>query len=245
MRHSLASQHDYVKPGTGRKRKFLWDQVIAEFIEKDSAFQEGLSRSELNKVLKLARERKINMLIFFSSERFTRDVGDGVILRRELYRLNVKLICYYPYPREISSDMELFHIICDWQSQGYVEKLREATMRGYRGKVENRIFPSGNAPYGYRIVGKGRNATLEIFEEEAKIVRQIFEWYVVERLGTVQIANRLSELGVPTRGERHRRRKKTAPGYWFQGAVYAILRDETYAGVWYAFRYRKVGKNRV
>jgi len=27
MRHSLAKQHDYVKPGAGQKRKFLWDQV--------------------------------------------------------------------------------------------------------------------------------------------------------------------------------------------------------------------------
>jgi len=26
MRHSLAKQHDYVKPGAGQKRKFLWDQ---------------------------------------------------------------------------------------------------------------------------------------------------------------------------------------------------------------------------
>ena len=31
MRHSLVNQLDYVKPGAGQKRKFLWDPVIDQY----------------------------------------------------------------------------------------------------------------------------------------------------------------------------------------------------------------------
>src|SRR2546423_13797457 len=77
--------------------------VAYEFAEKESAFMEGLTRSELNKILELARAGKINVLVFFSPDRFTRDMADGVILRRELKRYNVRLFCYWPTPHEITS----------------------------------------------------------------------------------------------------------------------------------------------
>src|SRR6266496_2879582 len=78
-----------------------------ELSETESAYLEGLTRSELKKALELARTGKINALVFFSPDRFTRDMADGVILRRELKRHNVRLFCYWPTPHEITSDMEI------------------------------------------------------------------------------------------------------------------------------------------
>jgi DNA invertase Pin-like site-specific DNA recombinase len=98
--------------------------VAAEFADKGSAWEDGLSRSELNKVLVMARQHQIDTVMFHDKDRFTRDIGDGVILRRELYRLGIKLICYAPYPREVTSENELVNILEDWQSQQYIEKLR-------------------------------------------------------------------------------------------------------------------------
>src|SRR5690349_7977516 len=58
-------------------------RIEAELAENASAYSEGLTRSELNKALDLARAGRINVLVFFSPDRFTRDMADGVILRRE------------------------------------------------------------------------------------------------------------------------------------------------------------------
>ena len=67
-----------------------------QFHESASAFSEGLDREEFGKVRKLVREGKIDAFIFFDRNRFTRDMGDGVILRREFYQNGVKLILAHP-----------------------------------------------------------------------------------------------------------------------------------------------------
>src|SRR5689334_18280321 len=56
-----------------------------DFIEYESAFDEGLTRTELNRLLDWVRKSGGYALVFYSSDRFTRDIADGVILRRELY----------------------------------------------------------------------------------------------------------------------------------------------------------------
>src|SRR5215212_6863905 len=77
---------------------------MMEFIEYESAFDEGLTRTELNRLLEWVRKSGGDLLIFYSSDRFTRDIADGVILRRELYKLGIKLYCCYPFPQEIRSE---------------------------------------------------------------------------------------------------------------------------------------------
>src|SRR5690349_21438352 len=91
--------------------------IIEELLEQGSAFLDGLSRSKLNRALTLERKGQIDTLIVFSPDRFTRDMADGVILRRELKEYGVRLVCFYPTPREITSDMEVLNVLTDWQSQ--------------------------------------------------------------------------------------------------------------------------------
>jgi hypothetical protein len=59
------------------------------------------------------------------------------------------------------------------------------------------------APYGYDKTyiyeGRKRVSTLSINEEEANIVRMIFDWYVNENIGTQIISNRLNEMNVKPR----------------------------------------------
>jgi site-specific DNA recombinase len=212
--------------------------VEYELPEKESAYLEGLKRSELNKALELARTGKINTLVFFSPDRFTRDMADGVILRRELKRLGVRLFCYYPTPHEITSDMEIMHILTDYQNQQFIERNREASMRGVLGKVEMGLYSQGTPPYGYLLEGKKKDTIIIIFEEEAYWVRKIFHWYYYDKVGSFEIAIRLNEQGAPLP-------KSTLGGReWTNRLVRHILKNETYAGVWYAYKWRKIGKKK-
>src|SRR5258705_971233 len=88
--------------------------VAYEFTETDSAFIDGLERPEINKMLDLARDKQIDALVFFRSDRFTRDVADGVILRRSIKRAGARLFFFSPYPREVTSDLELINILEDY-----------------------------------------------------------------------------------------------------------------------------------
>jgi site-specific DNA recombinase len=209
-----------------------------ELAENASAYLEGLTRSELNKALDLARTGKIHILVFFSPDRFTRDMADGVILRRELKRLGVRLFCFWPTPHEITSDMEIMHILTDYQNQQFIERNKEASMRCLVGKVEMGLYSQGTPPYGYILEGKKKETVIIVIEDEAYWVRKIYHWYYYDEVSSSDIAERLNEMSAPlpksTLGSRE----------WTGRLVRHILRNETYGGVWYAFRWKKVGKRK-
>ena len=89
----------------------------------------------------------------------------------------------------------------------------------------------GNVPYGYRkrkLEGQKGN-TIEPIEEEAAVVRMIFEWFTdgvkqpdgnYRRLGAQAITKRLNQLGIPAIKREH----------WFKGAVRDILQNPVYKG---------------
>lgn len=85
-------------------------------------------------------------------------------------------------------------------------------MNAQKGRVPNIV-------YGYDKI-KGEYFTLHINQEEAAVVRRIFQWYNHEGLGSARIANRLNEMGLLTkRGCR-----------WSQNAVGSILANALYTG---------------
>lgn len=81
------------------------------------------------------------------------------------------------------------------------------------------------APYGYdktRIEdGKKKLSTLVINEEQASIVRMIFNWYVNENIGTQTISNRLNDLKV----------KPPKINIWKPEAIRDIIENPTYIGM--------------
>ncbi len=61
-------------------------------------------------------------------------------------------------------------------------------------------------PFGYRRTYINKRPTLEICDEEAQIVRMIFDWYVNDRLGSHTIAKKLNQMGLkPRKGEKFSR----------------------------------------
>lgn len=88
---------------------------------------------------------------------------------------------------------------------------------------------NGSAPYGYksvdtRIIRNPKRGTtvkkLAILEEEAAVVRIIFDKYLYEDYGTVKIAHWLNDNGIPTK----RGRK------WKNNTVLGILNNTIYIG---------------
>lgn len=103
----------------------------------------------------------------------------------------------------------------------------------------------GIVPYGYRVVGEGRERRLAVSEEplpglelsEAGVIRLIFQRCAEDGKSCVAIADELNILGIPpsyAKDERKvlrgKRREATA-GIWREGRVQALLRSTTYKGV--------------
>jgi site-specific DNA recombinase len=207
---------------------------VIELAEVGSAYTRGLERSKLNEALNLARTGQIEALMFFSPDRFTRDMGDGVILRRELRRHGVKLFCFYPAPYEITSDQEIMHVLTDWRNEEFIRSLTVSSMRSVKAKVDAKMFPQGTAPYGYRLQGEKRNTEIIKDLEEEETIRLITNWYYYHGLGVTEIAKRLNDRGIPspknTRGATE----------WTPRAIRKILGKKAYTGIWYAYTWKHV-----
>lgn len=111
-------------------------------------------------------------------------------------------------------------------------KINERTSRGRQQKVKSgNGLVHGRPPYGYRQQEQNGKSQLIIHEAEARIVRLIFNWYVLGEENSPPprsraITRRLHETDVPA--PRHR---AVSTKGWSSTSVQHILRNETYAGV--------------
>jgi DNA invertase Pin-like site-specific DNA recombinase len=103
------------------------------------------------------------------------------------------------------------------------------TTDGRRRKAREGKWTGGRAPGGYRVT----DGMLEVDEEEAGLVRNIFSWYTDERMSGQGIATYLNANGILTRASRRgfdNKRIKSS-NHWDHIRVLSILKNETYAGV--------------
>jgi hypothetical protein len=96
--------------------------------------------------------------------------------------------------------------------------------RGLDYTVNNGGYVGSIPPYGYTkirvLVGKKKLPTLEIVDEEAKIVRMIFDWYITENIGYRTIAERLNDMGI----------KPVKVKVWNPQSIKKIIQNEHYLG---------------
>jgi len=106
----------------------------------------------------------------------------------------------------------------------FLEYQKKIMNRGRLLSVSRGNFIGWKAPYGYKKVsvkdGKEKCETLEIVPAEADVVRMIFDMYVNQDMGRVNIAHRLNELGVPTR----------TGALWSQDTIKRMLDNDHYIG---------------
>lgn len=101
----------------------------------------------------------------------------------------------------------------------YLEYTKEILFRGRVAAVKRGCYIGQYAPFGYDKTKKGKDHTLEP-NENADVVRMIFDWYVNEDLTRLQIARRLNDMGIkPARGEK-----------WPKDTIRHILANPHYAG---------------
>ena len=123
---------------------------------------------------------------------------------------------------------KLLNYIRFWQADGESEKTSVRTRTSLRQLVEEGHFKGGSAPYGYDLVKSGRINKrkhelyeLHINEQEAEIVRLIFDKYVYEGYGAQRIATYLNNAGYRARSGK----------CWHPGSLRGMVGNLTYMGV--------------
>lgn len=128
-----------------------------------------------------------------------------------------------------------------FMSRREYKTINRRLQRGRIASVKEGKFVCSTAPFGYKKIKipHDKGYTLEIIPEQAKIVRQIFDWYcygeqqpdgTMMHLGTDHIATRLDTLGV----------KPIVSQSWSKASISDMLKNPTYAGYVFFGRQKEV-----
>jgi site-specific DNA recombinase len=195
-------------------------------------------RPYLTALREAIRRNLVTHVVAYAIDRLSRDpVHLGVILSEaEHHGVEVEFVTE---PLDDTPEGQLIRFVRGYAARVESEKIRERSLRGRRARVVNgKIHGQGIELYGYRR-DKVRGIR-EVYDPEAAVVRDIFRWYVEERLGVRAIAKRLYERGVPTpaSGKVLYANPERRP-QWSKGQIHRILKHRAYIGETITWRFQR------
>ena len=198
--------------------------VPAEWIFQDEGYSGAtLIRPGLEKIRDLAAEGQIECVLIYSPDRLSRKYAYQVLLVEEFARHGVEII-FIKSPRASTPEEQLL-----LQFQGMIAEyeraqIAERTRRGklYKAKAGSVNVLSG-APYGFRYIKKTEisSSYYEIIEQEAEVVRKVFELYTGSWFSIGGVVRWLNDQEIPTRKRISR---------WERSTVWGMLRNPAYVG---------------
>ena len=210
MLHSLSVQIGYYNELIQKHSDWEYAGVYAD--EAVTGTKEN--RGEFQRLLADCRAGLIDLILTKSVSRFARNTVTLLETVRDLRALGVDVFFEKQNIHTMSSDGELMMTIL----ASYAQEESHSASENQKWRVKKN-FEEGK-PWDCTILGyRAKNGVFEIVPEEAATVRQIFVWYL-EGLGKAAIANRLNELGIPTR----------KGGEWHHNTITKMLRNEAYMG---------------
>ncbi len=206
-------------------------KITAEFLEKGvSGFKiSAKDRDAIQELQKAALEKKFEVLLVFMFDRLGRKEDETPFIVEWFVQHGIEVWSVNEGQQRFENHVDkLLNYIRFWQASGESVKTSIRTKTRMGQIVQEGRFKGGVAPFGYRLVHKGRLNRkglevydLEINELEASVVRLIFDRHVNAGMGPQSIAAFLAAKGTVNRAGRN----FTAP------SIRNILANETYRGV--------------
>jgi site-specific DNA recombinase len=229
--------------------------IVAE-LQEDEKGVSGAIRlpPQIEHALDMAEEGTFSVLVVRELDRLARGIAKQLNLEAMFSERGVR-IEYVEENFDDSPEGQLFKTFKAGIAEYERTKIAIRMRRGRRWRVKQGRFMlhGDNPPYGYRAeeerdeLGNISAKWLTVYEPEAKIIRLIFKWYVRgdetgKRLSQTAIAQKLTEMGVPTWSDVHGTNfeRKADYGEWARSAIAKILVNQTYIGTWH---YGKRGRS--
>ena len=183
------------------------------------------SRPKLLDLLKKIESPKIKAILIVEVQRLGRPDLEDIGRLSKLFRYTNTLIITPTKTFDLRNeyDREAFEREL-MRGNEYLEYTKKIMSRGRLLSVQQGNFIGTKAPYGYEkdtlVEGKKKCHTLKVKEDEANVVRMIFDMYVNQNMGCTKIAHKLNDLGVPTR----------TGTLWKHDTIIKMLNNDHYIG---------------
>ena len=192
------------------------DNLIKLYADEGISGTKIKNRKEFQRMLADAEKGLFDMVVVKDISRFARNTVDLLQSVRKLKSLGIETQFLTANMTSMGNSefvLTIFGALAQEESANTSKRIKFGKkMNAEKGRVPNIVF-------GYhKTIGDYFN--LSINENEAKAIRQIFQWYTEEGYGGSKIANMLNERGIKTKRGNN----------WSQNSVCRILTNEIYTG---------------
>ena len=193
-------------------------QFIDVFADRGITGTNTKNRDEFNKMIDLAMNGGIDLILTKSISRFARNTVDTLQTVRDLKAAGIEVWFEKENLHTFDPKCEMMLTIMSSLAQEESRSISENVRWGHQQSMrKGKVHLAYSRFLGYK---KGEDGRPEIVEEEAAIVRDIYDWYISgETINT--IAAKLTEAGIPT---------PAGKGKWSVSTVRSILGNEKYKG---------------
>lgn len=202
--------------------------LITDYEYKDEGWSGAIiERPDLDRMRADAREGKFEVLYVYDRGRLSRKFVHQEIILEELRECGIECISLHDINGQTTEEvlmgsvMGIFH---EYERVKITERMRIGKVRKVR---ENKKLLGYQPKYGYdyyRRIKAGpdaRDGYFEINKQQAKVVKQIFEW-IAAGVSKHEVKRKLFKMGVPPpKGKRDQ---------WSGGTLDRMVTDTTYIG---------------
>lgn len=195
-----------------------------------------LDRPALDELRDHAREGRFEKVVVLCPDRLARKYAYQVLLMEELNRAGVE-VHFCEHPISDSPDDQLLLQIQGAVAEYERAKILERARRGRLHRAQMGEWVAGQVPYGYRYAPRkhGGDGRVSVDEDEAALVRQVFQWYAQEGETLYGLVKKLNASGWSTRAGRQE---------WSSATLLGMLKREWYIGKAYYNRHKAVRNER-
>lgn len=211
-------------------RSFETEYIRGHYVDEGITGTSLKYRQAFKQMINDAKEGKFDLIFVKSVSRFGRSVEDVSKITKDLKEYGIGVYFMDLKVNSLDSSKEFMINLFASLAQQESNERSYAVQKGKLASMKTGKWVQGIAPYGYDLVDK----FLQINEEEAKIVKNIYDLYYYQGCGTGKIVRMLNERNVPTK----------RGGQWSQIQVSRILDNPIYTGRQIQHMTRKVDVNR-
>jgi site-specific DNA recombinase len=196
--------------------------IVREYTD-DGWSGDILARPALDKLRADAAKKLWEVALIYDPDRLARRYSFQELVMDELRDRRID-VSFVTIPAPKNSEEKILNGVRGLFAEYERAKIAERFRLGKLRKVKDGHVLVTEAPYGYKYVPKqgSQHGYFVVDEEEAPVVRMIFEWVANGRMTLRQVVRRLQRAGIPPR--------KSKRGVWNTSTLTTLLRNGAYIG---------------
>lgn len=190
--NSLENQVQYYTQFIQEKQNWTY---IQGYVDEGISGTSTKKRDSFLRMIADAKAGRFDFIITKEISRFSRSTLDSIKYTQELLEHDVGVLFQNDNINTLDSDSEFRLVVMAGVAQDEVRKLSERLKFGFRQAIKNGHVLGNDKLWGY----DKKDCVLTINEEEAQVVRRIFDLYANRQMGIRRISQALYDEGFTSR----------------------------------------------